>query len=190
MLAAGVATFAAVVSHSVADGRPAPALGIVLALVVAVPVCTALAGKRLSWIRLALAVVVSQFVFHGLLLIGVGEGGGALPAITERAGHLHASGVVATVAAPLTTTHVGHDGAWMWVAHAIAAVVTILALGHGERALRALLSLSGWNLVARVLAWHPSPVSPPAPVVWGQLPSPRRAVPLRVLRRRGPPVTA
>ncbi|MFT4211520.1 MAG: hypothetical protein QM626_06560 [Microbacterium sp.] len=188
--AGGVATLAASVSHSVADGRPAPWLDVVLALALAVPLCVALAGARLSWIRLTVAVAVSQFAFHGLLLVGVGEDAGAdaVP-MPGMAGHMDTGSLSAVVASAGTGTELHHD-AGMWVAHAIAAVVTVLAIGHGERALRALLGLSGWELVARTLDPRPLPATAPLKTCCAEPRAPRPSVVLTARRRRGPPLAA
>ncbi|PRB00874.1 hypothetical protein [Microbacterium sp. MYb64] len=187
LIAALVATFVASVSHSTADGEPAPLIGIVLALLFAAPVCIALAGRALSWIRLSLAVGLSQIAFHGLLLIGVGSGSGSAVA----GGHLHGaelSGALGTTA--VDAGHALHLQPAMWVAHAIAAVLTVLALGRGEQALRALLELTGWNLVARLLTAPPSPAHrvPAAPRAAAQ--ALRSLFVLTVVSRRGPPLAA
>ncbi|MBS1908176.1 MAG: hypothetical protein JST33_16795 [Actinobacteria bacterium] len=187
LIAALVATFVAAVSHSTADGVPAPLIGMVLALLFAAPVCIALAGRTLSWIRLSLAVGLSQIAFHGLLLIGVGSGSGsAVPG-----GHLHG----AELAGALGTTsvdagHVLHLQPAMWVAHAIAAVLTVLALGRGEQALRALLELAGWNLVARLLTAPPAPVHRTPARPRDTVPVLRSRFVLTVVSRRGPPLAA
>ncbi len=190
LIAALVATFVASVSHSVADGAPAPLIGIVLALVFAVPVCIALAGRTLSWGRLSIAVAASQFAFHGLLLIGVGSGSGS---DTQTLGtHLHG----ADLAGALGTTslaaagHPDHAQPAMWVAHAIAAVLTVLALGRGEQAIRALLELTGWNLVAVLLSGSPLPVRRAQPAPRTAVPVLRSRFALTVVQRRGPPLAA
>ena len=161
LIAALVATFVASVSHSVADGEPAAMIGIVLALVFAAPVCIALAGRTLSWLRLSIAVAASQFAFHGLLLVGVGSGSGSHPLGT----HLHGAdlaGALGTTALHAGAGHPDHAQPAMWIAHAIAAVLTVLALGRGERAIRALLELTGWNLVAVLLTGEPPAGAPGA----------------------------
>ncbi|MBS1673417.1 MAG: hypothetical protein JSS74_05570 [Actinobacteria bacterium] len=185
LIAAGIATFVASVSHSVSDGSPAPMIGIVLALIFAAPVCIALAGRRLSWIRLALAVALSQFAFHLLLLVGVGSGSGS----TLPTGHVHGLAAADALGATTVAQAAAEHGS-MWIAHAIAAAVTVLALGRGEQALRALLALTGWNLVALVLAPLPAPVrrTPPAP---RRAPRALRSLfTLTVVSRRGPPLAA
>ena len=191
LIAALVATFVASVSHSTADGTPAPLIGMVLALLFAAPVCIALAGRTMNWIRLSLAVGLSQFAFHGLLLIGVGSGSGSGSVTAGLGGHLHG----ADLAGALGSTAVGpghalHLQPAMWIAHAIAAVLTVLALGRGEQTLRALLELTGWTLVARLLTSPPMPTHrvPAAPSALA--PVLRSGFVLTVVSRRGPPRAA
>ncbi|KTR93319.1 hypothetical protein NS220_12950 [Microbacterium testaceum] len=130
--AAAVATFIATVSHASVGAELPPALNIALALCLAAPVCVLLAGRTASWWRLSLAVVLSQAVFHGILALdlrgdGVAAAGGhhgAPAALLDATGSSHA-----------LVAHGSHSP-WMWAAHAFAAVVTILALGRGEHAVR------------------------------------------------------
>ncbi len=187
ILAAAFSVFVAALSHSFAAGDAAPLLGVVLALTVALPVCVLLAGRTLSWMRLSLAVVASQFVFHALLQIGVGEAGRVAPsAATTMADHMHA-----VMPAMLPALHAHHMASpAMWAGHAVAAVLTIAAFGAGERALRALLDLVGWSFVALVLLGVPESPARRVP-----LPADRTAVLsslsfLSVAPRRGPPVIA
>lgn len=79
----------------------------------------------------------------------------------------------------------------MWVAHGIAAMITVLALHRGERLVQALVDLAfavaRWLSRAVVVA----PVLPVAPARprWTVLVAPLRAEPrLAALRRRGPPL--
>jgi hypothetical protein len=188
--AAVFAVFAASVSHSAAAGDPAPVLGIVLALTVALPVCVLLAGRRLSWVRLGLAVAVSQFVFHALLQVGVGyvgrvaPGGSAMPGM-PAASHLHD---VMPAMLPALDEHRMTSPA-MWIGHAIAAALTIAALGAGERALRALLELVGWSFAARAVEGIAAPQVRRIPVLARRAAVSSLSV-LSVAPRRGPPVTA
>ncbi|MEN2740248.1 hypothetical protein ABCS02_20825 [Microbacterium sp. X-17] len=183
--AAVFATFAASLSHSVANGTPAPALGVILALTLSVPVCIALAGRRFSWVRLSVAVALSQFAFHGLLLIGVGTDPST--GFTPSGAHVHG---VAAIAATGTAVPHDHAGLAMWGAHAIAALITVLVFGKGEQALRRLLDLAGWRLVARLVAWRPAPVAVRLPAPAGRVFVPHPAELLSEVSRRGPPLPA
>ncbi|MDF2045339.1 hypothetical protein P2P98_04145 [Microbacterium sp. Kw_RZR3] len=130
--AASVATFIATVSHSSVGAELPPLLNIALALCLAAPVCVLLAGRTASWWRLSLAVVLSQALFHGILALDLrGDG------VVAPGGHHGAPAVLldATGSSHAVVAHGSHSP-WMWVAHAFAAVVTILALGRGERAVQ------------------------------------------------------
>ncbi|MDF2992004.1 MAG: ribosomal protein [Microbacterium sp.] len=184
--AASVATFVATVSHAAVSAQLPPVLNIALALCLAAPVCVALAGRALSWWRLSTAVVLSQALFHALLTLDL-EGGGVV-----ADGAHHGSGAMlldAAASTPTTMTHTAHS-AWMWVAHAVAAVITILALGRGERAVRAIARFVG--AAARALGPVRRP-SPAAPAVLSAPDSPLLPTALTVLspmRHRGPPRAA
>ncbi|MDU0366745.1 hypothetical protein AB0O16_02950 [Microbacterium sp. NPDC089180] len=128
--AAAVATFIATVSHASVGAELPPTLNAVLALCLAAPVCVLLAGRTASWWRLSLAVVLSQALFHGILALDL-SGSGAGPM-----SH-HGAAPLLLDAAATGPAHAAHSP-WMWVAHAFAAAVTILALGRGERAVRAI----------------------------------------------------
>ncbi|GAA1129285.1 hypothetical protein [Citricoccus alkalitolerans] len=129
------------------DAGPAPIVWI-LTLALAGPLCTALAGRRLSWWRLASGVGASQLLFHWLYSIAaVPADTGALSGLrsaaapigpashagqAHHAGHL-GSGSLAGLAGPaaaddaLTTL-----SAAMVLAHVLAAVGTVLVLRRGE----------------------------------------------------------
>ena len=95
-------------------------LGVTLALFFAVIVSIALTGRRLSAVRLAASVVVSQLAFH----IVFSTLGGAAEVVTQGHHQTVVSGAEV----------VSHASGGMWLAHAIAALVTTLALAFGERA--------------------------------------------------------
>lgn len=196
-LAASVATFVALLSHVSAGGAVPGPLGILVPFVLSVFVCTVLAGRRLSAIRLSLAVAGSQALFHSLFVLGVVSTGAprlvtghdhaaVLPPATGAV--LPATGALLPAGAVLPAT----DGR-MLLWHLFAAALTTVALYRGERAARRLRTLA-----AEVLAWLRRWV-PSLPAE--QSPAPRRA-PLDVPRdhrvgdlisprangRRGPPV--
>lgn len=187
--AAAFATFAASISHAIADGEPPPAVGVLLALTLAAPVCVALAGRRFSWPRLAAAVGLSQFAFHALLLIGVGAGG---PGVFAPAAGTHVHGIAALAPVASGTAVLPHDhaSAAMWMAHAIAAVVTIVAFGRGEQAVHRLIELSGWRLATRLIAWYPAPIGARLPAPSGRVFRAHAVHFLSEVSRRGPPLPA
>ncbi len=182
MAAAAVATFVATLSHSAVSGESPPVVNIVLALCLAAPVCVLLAGRALSWTRLALAVVLSQALFHALLVLDLR--GGLVPA-----GH-HATASLFTAAGAHSSAAHSSESPWMWAAHALAALVTIVALGRGERAVQVIARF----FVAVLSVLRPfrglSPrtdavLSAPAPLLLTTA-----MTVLSSMRHRGPPLAA
>lgn len=175
--ASSVATLLAAASHTVAGG-PAPAFLLVAAMIALLtPVAGALAGPRMSLSRLAAAALVSQAAFHGVFqLLGSPSGTGASAHI-ERHGH-HITLIAASAPAP--------EGAGMYVAHAVAALVTVALLWRGERLVRA-IARGAVALLRRAAA----PLPPAAPRLPRPLPAPAVAAVLPALlssvSRRGPP---
>lgn len=182
MLASGVATFTALLSH-VAAGAPAPGwVGIVVPLALATLVSIAVAGRRVALPRLAVAVVASQALFHTLFILGAGGS-------VSGGGHHVATGSLGYTAAPALHDHLGPA---MWVLHSAAALVTIAALHRADRTLRAIAGardrLGRW--VRRVVGWEgvlPAAhrVLAPSPGLPTARPLPRVAS--RPAPRRGPP---
>lgn len=183
--AAVSSTFIALMSHLIGGGAMPGPLGILVPLLVATSACVLLAGVRLPWLRLSGSVAASQFLFHTLFVLGAG-GGGSTPAT----GHLHhAETFVAAGTAPMT-----HAGPGMWGAHLVAAVVTVLAIRHGETLagrITGLLRRVTARLVAAVTATVPA-VGPVRSlrVVAARLPVPTPVWVRGTPPRRGPPLTA
>jgi len=146
LAAAGIATFVAGFSHAAAGGGAPGGAGLLLAMAFSVVVCVLLTRRSLSLPLLAVSVVASQFAFHLLFEVGNGvvSAGSALVS-PDHAGH-HGGAQGAAVLAASATPAVGsthlHDSGWMWAAHAVAALATILLLHRGERMLRHLLALA------------------------------------------------
>lgn len=192
-LTAGASTLVAAFSHVAGGGMQPGVLGVVIALAVAVPVSIALAGVHLSTVRLAVAVALSQVAFHLLFSLGAEGGGGA----SATGGH-HSALVISTAADGSVSGAVAGamvmGGPAMWLAHALAAVVTIVALRRGEGAAWALVRLAVRGLtVARLLtAGHRPEVPvvrrPPTPT--GVRPRPPGQRHLTARPRRGPPCPA
>lgn len=185
LLAALVATFAALVSHVTGGGQMPGWLGIAVPLVLSAAVCTVLAGRRLALWRLSVGVATSQFLFHALFVLG------AFSLSTPAAGH-HAH--VAPIAAAPALAASG-DGA-MWVMHAVAALGTIAALYRGERAALRVRALAGeiaqWmrRRLSRALSGRPLAPQRPLPVFPIERMRPARSRLSFTFSRRGPPAIA
>jgi len=171
LTAAVVSTVVAAFSH-VAGGGDAPGgATIALTLALASLVCVAFSSGGLSLWRLSVSVAVSQAMFHGMFTI---TGGAAL-----RLGHEHShAGAITSLA--------GHSSD-MWLAHALAALVTTVALARGEVMVRALLALADVRLAAAAPVTVPI-VQRSRPVVARcEQATGVRSDALGPLRRRGPP---
>lgn len=181
-IAAAFATTVALFSHVLAGGAMPGALGLVVPLVLSVMVCVLLAGRRLSLVRLSVAVALSQLLFHTLFVLGAPHA-----ATTVMPGH-HMTDMV--LPAVVGGQHPMTDPALMWLGHAIAAAITIAALYNAERVVVALASLA-----ERFRVWWGT-VSAPAPVRVDRrsidpggtiVALPLLRVDLDSARRRGPP---
>ncbi|MFC5930591.1 hypothetical protein [Cryobacterium melibiosiphilum] len=182
-LTASVAVLLAALSHLAAGGTAPALLGIVVALAFAVPVSVLLAGRTLSLFRLSLAVGVSQLLLHALFGLGA-----ASPSALSIAGH---HGLV-TVAADSASVAALHSGGAMWLAHGLAALLTVVALRRGERAACALLQFAQTQLRTVLIAFSGNlPVLIPLAAVRTALVSAivptLLAVLLSPMRHRGPP---
>lgn len=135
--AATVATFVALLSHVAAGGAMPGWLGITVPWVLSVAVCTVLAGRALSILRLAPAVAISQLLFHTLFVLG------ATPGDTIATVSHHGTAVMTTAA----TSPLAPDTA-MWLSHLVAAALTVAFLHRGERVLQALARVG-----AELAAW-------------------------------------
>ena len=142
-IVAAFSTFVAALSHTLGGGSAPGLLAVVVSLAFAGMVCVALAGRTLSFWRGAASVLISQFIFHGLFSLGAS--GGALRADALAASGTHQHAALPGLIDPTilgANAHVSHDGGAMWLAHFVAAIVTILALRYAERAF--------WSLVENV----------------------------------------
>jgi hypothetical protein len=151
------ATLFAAASHAIGGGEVAP-LALLVTVVLALPLCVALAGRLGSLWRLSLAVAASQFLYHwcfsalgssvpGSSALGSSApGSSALGAVPAGPHAAHLGGLIPM---PRLATAAGAAEAFgaaeaaMWGAHAIAAVLTIALLHRGERAALGLARLIG-----------------------------------------------
>lgn len=184
--AACFAVFVAALFHDAAGGGLPSPVAVALSLAFAVPLCVALAGRRIALWRQAVSVAISQLLLHLLFGFGANTTGTTL---TAPAGHLHAGmhvGLVPGHGMPMD------DGtAPMLLAHAAAAVVTLFALRRGEGTLHALANFTALLVTAIAgLVVTPIRVAERMPVQTRPLTlaSPTRT--LGALRHRGPPVFA
>ena len=189
LLVAIVSLLVAAVAH-VAGGGKIGAVGFALALAFSSLASIGLSGRRVSIVRVSIAVLFSQGTFH--LLFGVGSSyrsdGSGHPVGMAMAGmgDPYASAQLAAVV-PASSASMP-DSWWMWVAHAIAAILTIAALVKGERTF---WSLADW--VAHSLSPVLSVYEPVTTIrrVAAVVPLEVRALGSRFLiagvRHRGPP---
>jgi hypothetical protein len=183
---ASFATFVALASHVWVGGGMPGMLGIAVPWLLSSTVCTliahVLAGRRHSLARLSLSVLASQLLFHALFVLGSITPAGGLSPHVHGALPLSFSGEVVLVP----------QDAGMWSAHAIAAVLTVIALHRGELIVRALLTVAS-DLAAWLRRIVPAGVlvalDAPAQRRWAVTAAPVPRGPLRAqIHRRGPPL--
>ncbi|NRD27992.1 hypothetical protein [Frigoribacterium sp. VKM Ac-2836] len=146
VLALTVAAF----SHVAGGGSAPGALGIGLALAFALPLAVAVTGKKLSAVRLSIAVAFAQLAFHTLFSLGA-----STTAVTAIGGghHGHDALVLSSGDAAGMAGMAGmHAGPSMWIAHGVAAVATVVGIWFGERTVRALAELAREGVSAVVCA--------------------------------------
>lgn len=182
------ATLLAAASHGLAGGALSW-LAIAATAILALPVCTALAGRIGSLWRLALAVSASQFLYHWLFS-WIGASGGGRPgaeAVSPHAAHLGAQLAPAGAAGlgPAATADTA-----MWAGHAVAALLTIALLHRGERAFLALVRLVRKALPLRRPSALVVPSRLPSLVSWAPIASARSRLLSTVISHRGPPAAA
>lgn len=197
-------TFVAGLSHTLAGGSVPSIVAVVLSLAFAGIVCIGLAGRTLSLARMAVSVLISQLIFHSLFSFGAP--GGALTvspsAVSSGAvssggvgAHEHGPiGVLADLGSAPVGHAAGHDAAWMWVAHTIAALITIVALRHGETAFWGLFCTvrlgirSLFSALAGVLVGATLPGIPRSAATTARVFTPRDlSLVFSRMRHRGPP---
>jgi hypothetical protein len=181
---AAIALFLAAFSHGVAAGEAPGLVGLVFAALVALAASVAFVGRRVTPIRVVLAVIVSQGAFHLLFGVGAGGGGGL---VVSGTGHHQVVTVVEGVA---PVAHAAHAEIGMLVSHALAAVLTIVYLLAAESVVWRSLAGSARRLVGRLTGattLAPVVISELRPAVDAALVLPRSRLFDAGLRSRGPP---
>jgi hypothetical protein len=141
-LVAVFAVLTAAVSHTVAGGEPPSMQVVALAIAFALVACVPLAGRRRSIFSLAAMVGLSQLLLHGLFAL-FGSGGD----VAATGGH-HGAALLLDSSGPIATPH-PDMAALMTIAHAIAALATLVLVRFGESAAQALVALL--HLIVRTL---------------------------------------
>ena len=192
--AAVVATLVSATAHTLAGGGAPPPVLVLAIAVLAAPVAVVLVGRRPSRVRTGMAVLASQVVFHVAFAVA-----GSLGAETMPAGHAHGAMIAASMPGmpmlgmtmPGMTMHPGAGmdaDASMLIAHAVAAVVTVIMVSYGERMLRAIA-----RGLSRYLPplWQGTPLRSEAPrTATARPPAPLRPLFSSEVSRRGPPAFA
>lgn len=183
------AMFVALMSHIAAGAEVPGPLGVILPLALALPICIAISGRRLSFLALSASVVVSQALFHALFIFGT-------VSLASPRGHGHHSGAVSLPIEQAADTH-SHSlmeaSPAMLITHLIAAAVTVATLHRGEVAFRTLLLAGSRMLGLRraLLVLIPAPEKPtaagiPAPALAPRVARARELLPVHAYR--GPPL--
>lgn len=186
LIGAVVATSIAAGSHFLAGGNTPELPLLLLAIALSGLACTALTGRGLSLWRLSAGVGLSQGLFHWLFSGAAAPHGSFAPA----GGHVAHSSALEPAGTFLSTA-ADHTSPLMWLAHAVAAVLTVAILRNGEVAVVRLVQAMRLRVSAFLPLFLPLPVRPTAV----ELPSNRPVRPLRnlgapllVMRHRGPPL--
>lgn len=124
-----IATLIAAISHTFGGGAAPHPLLILAVATLLTPLSALLVGVRQSRARVAVAVLLSQGAFH---LLFQALGSPTESEIIGGAGHVHQVDLALLGSASPVAT----PGTIMIVAHAVAAVLTILLVWHGETLVR------------------------------------------------------
>jgi hypothetical protein len=198
LVAATFAVFVAGFAHTAGGGSIPSVAGSGVALSFSALACIALAGRSLSTWRLALSVAVSQGAFHVLFALSgsasVAIGAKYASASMSMTG-MHDSSLLVLhpgtglgSAAPTEMTSAMPTSGWMWLAHGLAAVVTLIALRWGEAAFWSLLATARLALTRLARAPIHVPQRPRVAATFILNLDRRTAHFLRTgLRHRGPP---
>ncbi|WP_152030937.1 MULTISPECIES: hypothetical protein [Agromyces] len=182
-------TYVAVFAHVLGGGAPPSWIGVTATVMIGVPICSALAGRRVRFLQSAAGVAATQYLFHALFSASPAPMSPA-PMIDGSAGHDHfAQGNVTLVVGQ----DVSVDG--MSAAHAMSALVTLAFLRSVDAVFK-MLAASAARFHERVVrrsglvVLHPEPLLSRVPAMsWPDLLSPPSRS-IVIAPRRGPPLAA
>lgn len=200
VLASGTAILVSSLFHVAGGGAVPGVIPLVLSLAFATLGSVALTARRLSLWRLTLAVAFSQFLLHALFSLGGGDarfttttGTGAAASLGGMT-HLHAGAHLTLVGGAMPAAHGSELSPSMWLTHATAVLVTVIALRFGERAFWGLFETARVRIerAADRLVVVPVPVAASVAAPAAAEPAHLRdlGLPLARLRHRGPPAIA
>jgi hypothetical protein len=180
--ASALAVFVAALFHAAGGGPQPTALALVVSFILAAPACVLLAGRRPALWRLAASVALSQFAFH--FLFGLGQ-----PSDVRFDGDATMAGMPGMHLAVSGGSGAAVATSSMWAGHVMGALVTIVAIRHGEHVIRRMIELAVRFLITAI-ALVSATISPrPRPAAATGVPPilfPQFLV--GTTRHRGPPV--
>jgi len=135
---AAFSVFVAAAAHVLGGGNAPSWIALVLALTFAALISIPLVGKRMSFLRVAVAVTIAQTFFHTVFAVV----GNPANVVAQSVGHHD----VAFTAAAETINHGAHGAGAMTAGHIIAAIITIVALRQGITALGSIAATAGRHL--------------------------------------------
>lgn len=186
----------AALSHVLGGGAAPTVAAVAATIIVVLPLSVALAGLRLSLLRVATLVLVSQGLFHAsFAMIGSAafsaDARDNAMAPTAHALHSLDGLAVSSQMADALALSPTSSSVLMWLSHLGAALATIWLLRQGERAALTLMTL----VVAALHALRSAAILPVVFGAWPALPAPlapiAQPIQLRLSQRasrRGPPV--
>lgn len=186
VLASSLATLVALASHVAAGGATPPLLLLAAVCVLAWLPALVLIGRRLSLVRQAAVVALSEALLHAAFTVGATPPVSPGPASAVMAAMPGMSGAPASAAMPAMSM----PSPTMWLAHAVAATLTVVGWNRGEAAFWALVGLVQRLAVAVLLVLLSVPVLPLVAAARIRRSGPVSFHLLRVLAvhaRRGPP---
>lgn len=122
--------FVAALSHVAAGGNSPTFFALIASTIAAVPLTLVLTHRRFGLTGMYVAVALAQALFHSLFVyIGTGTSGPStpMPAHAEHFGMVQAY-------VPVIPGGAGPD-LFMWISHAVAALVTVWLIRRGDTAL-------------------------------------------------------
>ncbi|MGI9824429.1 hypothetical protein [Agromyces sp. Marseille-Q5079] len=122
-----LATYVAVFAHMLGGGQPPAWQGVLATVLLGIPICTVLAGRRVRLLQTVAGVVISQYVFHALF--SAAPPASSAPLSAGHGSHHH---IPITLGADIPVDD-------MTFTHAIAAALTVLMLRTAE-------TISAWVL--------------------------------------------